>query len=125
MYRKHIYFINLLFQFLLVMLTSMSLGYSYGTSGGEFPISDYLTAYMYLVILILFTIYHYRSPYHEKKSAIYLSIYYFAPAIILGIGLLMSSFPIDFTVNPIDQALQYLYIANGVLHIIAIFGKKL
>ena len=125
MYRKHLYFISLILQVAFVMVSCMSFGYAYAISGGDLPISDYMFMALFIVILFLFTMYHYKSPYHEMKSAIYLNIYYFAPLILVGLYFLMSGDFVDSQAHIIDQVLQYIYLINGFVLLVSIIGKEI
>ena len=124
MYRKYLYLLSLVLQGFLVIVFSIFFGYALGVHGDEIRMSDYIFGYFYFVILIMFTIYHYRSPYHSMKSALYLFLYYASPAVLVGLFLLLSPSSTIGNIRDLDALLLITYGLTGLVQIGTIFGKE-
>lgn len=124
MYRKHLYLISLILQSILLLLFIIFLVDTLISDPQGLKVSDFIFAFLYLVILLLFTIYHYRSPYHEMKSAIYLAAYYFSPIIIIGLFYLLDPTSSLGTYDTLDMFIFSVYALNGLIHLLTIVGKE-
>lgn len=124
MYRKYLYLLSLVLQGFLVIVFSIFFGYALGVRGDEIRMSDYIFGYFYFAILIMFTIYHYRSPYHSMKSALYLFLYYASPAVLVGLFLLLSPSSTIGNIRDLDALLLITYGLTGLVQIGTIFGKE-
>jgi len=125
MYRKHLYLISLILQSILLLLFIIFLVDTLISYPQGLKVSDFIFAFLYLVILLLFTIYHYRSPYHEMKSAIYLAAYYFSPIIIISLFYLLDPTSSLGVYNTLDIFIFTVYGLNGVVHLLTIIGKEI
>lgn len=125
MYRKHLYLVSLILQSILLLLFIIFLVDTLISYPQGLKVSDFIFAFLYLVILLLFTIYHYRSPYHEMKSAIYLAAYYFSPIIIIGLFYLLDPTSSLGVYNTLDIFIFTVYGLNGVVHLLTIIGKEI
>ncbi|MBG0762992.1 hypothetical protein IY230_05180 [Acholeplasma laidlawii] len=125
MYRKYLYLVSLILQSILLLLFIIFLVDTLISYPQGLKVSDFIFAFLYLVILLLFTIYHYRSPYHEMKSAIYLAAYYFSPIIIIGLFYLLDPTSSLGVYNTLDIFISTVYGLNGVVHLLTIIGKEI
>lgn len=125
MYRKHLYLISLILQSILLLLFIIFLVDTLISYPQGLKVSDFIFAFLYLIVLLLFTIYHYRSPYHEMKSAIYLAIYYISPVIIIGLFYLLDPTSSLGTYDTLDMFIFSVYALNGLIHLLTIVGKEL
>lgn len=117
MYRKHLYLISLILQSILLLLFIIFLVDTLVRYPNDVRVSDFIFAFLYLIVLLLFTIYHYRSPYHEMKSAIYLAIYYISPVIIIGLFYLLDPTSSLGTYDTLDMFMFSVYALNGLIHL--------
>lgn len=124
MYRKHLYLISLILQTILLLLFIIFLVDTLVRYPNGVRVSDFIFAFLYLIVLLLFTIYHYRSPYHEMKSAIYLAIYYISPVIIIGLFYLLDPTSSLGTYDTLDMFISTVYALNGLIHLLTIVGKE-
>lgn len=124
MYRKHLYLISLILQSILLLLFIIFLVVTLISYPQVLKVSDFIFAFLYLIVLLLFTIYHYRSPYHEMKSAIYLAIYYISPVIIIGLFYLLDPTSSLGTYDTLDMFIFSVYALNGLIHLLTIVGKE-
>ncbi len=76
-YRRTFYLLRIIIQVFLIIIFVLHFGYVLGRYGSYVPMTDNVIAFIYLGIMLIATIYQFRSPYHETKASIYLALFYF------------------------------------------------
>lgn len=122
--RKHHYKISLILQVIFILLFSAYIGYTFGKYSEVDFIGDFIIAVIFITILFLATILLYRDSYHEQKPAIYLTIYYLIPIILIGLFLIMTPGANYNVESGFGFVFIILYLINGLNHILSIFGKE-